>query len=153
MLIESKRIRHLLNTTPETLISLHSIHYNNPEDLAEPKSYRFSMNPLPALVVLLLGLMMSSHHQSSMVSTMIHKQVSNHSILLSSSNSKAGAFHVVSFTDMVEVGNSSRWSCVRSRCVLHCFLPCSAHVDLARSTANGIDHSILFDGWRCGIHG
>lgn len=32
------------------------------------------MNPIPALIVLLLGLMMSSHHQESMVSTMIHKQ-------------------------------------------------------------------------------
>src|SRR5690554_3846905 len=32
------------------------------------------MNPLPALMVLLLGIMMSSHHQSSMVSTMIHQQ-------------------------------------------------------------------------------
>src|SRR5436190_5421525 len=29
---------------------------------------------MPALIVLLLGLMMSSHHQSSMVSTMVHKQ-------------------------------------------------------------------------------
>ncbi len=32
------------------------------------------MNPLPGLIILLLGLMMSSHHQSSMVSTMVHKQ-------------------------------------------------------------------------------
>jgi integral membrane sensor domain MASE1 len=32
------------------------------------------MNPIPALVVLLLGLMMSSHHQESMVATMIHSQ-------------------------------------------------------------------------------
>lgn len=32
------------------------------------------MNPTPALVILLLGVMMSSHHQSSMLSTMVHKQ-------------------------------------------------------------------------------
>lgn len=32
------------------------------------------MNPIPALVVMLLGMMMSSHHQHSMVSTMIHGQ-------------------------------------------------------------------------------
>lgn len=32
------------------------------------------MNPLPALIILLLGMMMSSHHQASMVSTMVHKQ-------------------------------------------------------------------------------
>jgi hypothetical protein len=40
----------------------------------EPKSYGFSMNPFPGLVTLLVGIMMSSHHQDSMVSTMIHKQ-------------------------------------------------------------------------------
>lgn len=32
------------------------------------------MNPFPALIILLLGLLMSSHHQASMISTMIHKQ-------------------------------------------------------------------------------
>ena len=32
------------------------------------------MNPFPALIILLLGLMMSSHHQNSMVATMVHKQ-------------------------------------------------------------------------------
>jgi Protein of unknown function (Ytp1) len=32
------------------------------------------MNPLPGLIILLLGLMMSSHHQDSTVSTAVHKQ-------------------------------------------------------------------------------
>jgi hypothetical protein len=32
------------------------------------------MNPMPALVILLLGKMMSAHHQNSMLSTMIHSQ-------------------------------------------------------------------------------
>jgi hypothetical protein len=32
------------------------------------------MNPLPALIIMLLGKMMSSHHQDSMLSTMIHNQ-------------------------------------------------------------------------------
>ena len=32
------------------------------------------MNPMPSLVILLLGLMMSSHHQDSMVSTAVHRQ-------------------------------------------------------------------------------
>lgn len=40
----------------------------------EPRSYSFSMNPVPALVILLLGIMMSSHHQDSMVSTKVHGQ-------------------------------------------------------------------------------
>ena len=74
MLIESKTIRDLLNRTKE--LSRSNIqHYSNElETLEPPTSYRFSMNPIPALVVLLLGMMMSSHHQESMVSTMIHKQ-------------------------------------------------------------------------------
>lgn len=37
---------------------------------------RVSLNPTPALVIL-LGLMMSSHYQDSMVSTMVHKQWGN----------------------------------------------------------------------------
>jgi hypothetical protein len=44
------------------------------QELNPPKTYKFSMNPLPALIILLLGMMMSSHHQMSMVSTMVHKQ-------------------------------------------------------------------------------
>jgi hypothetical protein len=68
MLIESNRIRDLLNEVK------HSNTTYDPETTAEPKSYRTPMNPIPALIVLLLGVMMSSHHQESMVSTMIHSQ-------------------------------------------------------------------------------
>jgi hypothetical protein len=73
MLIESKKIRDLLNTTRQTPQSHLQGHREESEQM-EPKTYRFSMNPIPALIVLLLGMMMSSHHQESMVSTMIHKQ-------------------------------------------------------------------------------
>lgn len=40
----------------------------------QPKTYKTSLNPLPGLVIMLLGIMMSSHHQTSMVSTMMHAQ-------------------------------------------------------------------------------
>lgn len=70
LLIESTRIRDLLNTS----ILISPAAESNKELLNEPKTYSFSMNPLPGLIILLLGLMMSSHHQASMVSTMIHKQ-------------------------------------------------------------------------------
>jgi hypothetical protein len=70
MLIESKRIRDLLNATRQDSVP----YYTEGEALQEPKSYNFPMNPIPALIVLLLGLMMSSHHQESMVATMIHSQ-------------------------------------------------------------------------------
>lgn len=71
MLIESNQIRSLLNTTAQQSSS-HMSSYH--PEVQEPKTYRFSMNPIPALVVMLLGMMMSSHHQHSMISTMIHKQ-------------------------------------------------------------------------------
>lgn len=70
MLIESTRIRSLLNATKSTP----QLSYPSESQEQEPKSYAFPMNPIPALVILLLGLMMSSHHQETMVATMIHTQ-------------------------------------------------------------------------------
>ncbi|CAG8972886.1 hypothetical protein HYALB_00001306 [Hymenoscyphus albidus] len=75
MVIESKLIRSLLNATKRAPQTLQSRLGNELEqEQAPPESYRFSMNPLPALVTFLVGIMMSSHHQESMISTMIHKQ-------------------------------------------------------------------------------
>ncbi|AEO60236.1 hypothetical protein MYCTH_2309286 [Thermothelomyces thermophilus ATCC 42464] len=89
MLIESVRIRNLLNFTvaeaaalppprPSHLRDLERdarrSQENQGQELAEPESYAFSINPIPALVILLLGIMMSSHTQESMVSSMVHKQ-------------------------------------------------------------------------------
>lgn len=74
MLVESTRIRDLLNTTV-TEAAVES--YDEDERavaMEEPSNYRFSMNPFPALVILLLGIMMSSHTQKSMIGSMIHKQ-------------------------------------------------------------------------------
>jgi hypothetical protein len=72
MLIESTRIRSVLNATKASPAQLS--YTSEQSELQEPKSYAFPMNPIPALVILLLGLMMSSHHQESMVATMIHTQ-------------------------------------------------------------------------------
>jgi len=47
------------------------------EQLRPPTTYEFSLNPIPALVILLLGIMMGSHHQQTMTSTMVHKQWGN----------------------------------------------------------------------------
>ncbi|KAL8774978.1 MAG: hypothetical protein Q9209_000457 [Squamulea sp. 1 TL-2023] len=73
MLVESKKIQDLLNAS---LLRWKSNvdHHRFEEQWALPKTYSSSMNPFPALIILLLGLMMSSHHQHSMVSTMVHKQ-------------------------------------------------------------------------------
>lgn len=75
MLIESTRIRDLLNTTVTSAIDENYDDHDEREvALAEPATYGFSTNPIPALVILLLGIMMSSHTQKSMVSSMVHKQ-------------------------------------------------------------------------------
>ncbi|KAK8218063.1 hypothetical protein IWZ01DRAFT_537719 [Phyllosticta capitalensis] len=75
MLIESKRVRELLNTS--ILSTQNSILRTDDDHFERPKSYSVSLNPMPAIVILLLGKMMGSHHQSSMLSTMVHKQWGN----------------------------------------------------------------------------
>ncbi|KAL1303106.1 hypothetical protein AAFC00_006546 [Neodothiora populina] len=54
-----------------------SIEEQSHEGFATPKTYRHSLNPMPALVILLLGRMMGGHVQASMVSTMMHAQWGN----------------------------------------------------------------------------
>lgn len=73
MLVESEKVRDFLNTTVVASPAAHGSQRTG-ELLTAPKSYAFSLNPLPGLIILLLGVMMSSHHQSSMVSTAVHKQ-------------------------------------------------------------------------------
>lgn len=76
MLAESKRVREWVNSSAIQLPSTDLDQYT-PEEMDKwqpPKTQGLSLNPLPAIVILLLGLMMSSHHQDSMVSTMVHKQ-------------------------------------------------------------------------------
>ncbi len=62
-------MRRLLNTAVDA-----SQFKSEAEAWREPSHYRISMNPMPALIIMLLGKMMSSHHQASMLSTMIHAQ-------------------------------------------------------------------------------
>lgn len=71
MIVESRWMRDLLNIS---ISSSRAASHHADELWEPPKTYRFSMNPLPGLVILLLGTMMSGHHQVSMLSTMIHKQ-------------------------------------------------------------------------------
>jgi len=75
MLVESKAVRTLLNTKIESTTARVGA---NPAQALElrmlPKTYNSSLNPIPALVILLLGIMMSSHHQNSTISTTVHKQ-------------------------------------------------------------------------------
>ncbi|GJN69816.1 hypothetical protein PLICBS_003868 [Purpureocillium lilacinum] len=77
ILVESTRIRDLLNTTVTDAAPADTFLDEEHELRSPPTAYEFSLNPIPALVILLLGIMMSSHHQSTMISTMIHKQWGN----------------------------------------------------------------------------
>lgn len=87
MLVESVNIRNLLNYTVVSAGNLPSSSNNDDEErnrqlgggggVDEPETYAVSTNPIPALVIFLLGLMMSSHTQASMISSMVHKQWGN----------------------------------------------------------------------------
>lgn len=67
MLIESTTVRKLL-------VSSLGRSNSGGDDWKQPDSYRHSLNPMPGLVILLLGKMMSSHQQHSATSGMIHGQ-------------------------------------------------------------------------------
>jgi hypothetical protein len=71
MIVESSRMRELLNSA---VLSVQPPSQFQDEAWQQPRQYRFSMNPMPGLIILLLGKMMSSHHQDSMLSTMVHAQ-------------------------------------------------------------------------------
>lgn len=77
MLFESKRIRQWLNSTILPYPSRFGVNGSSDRAWEIPDTQRVSLNPMPALVILLLGMMMGSHHQDSMVSTMIHRQWGN----------------------------------------------------------------------------
>lgn len=78
ILIESHSIRQLLNMNLEIAAGDQNRNLDNEErELYPPDTYNFSLNPIPALVILLLGMMMSSHQQSTMISSMVHKQWGN----------------------------------------------------------------------------
>ncbi|KAJ5552106.1 hypothetical protein N7494_001484 [Penicillium frequentans] len=73
MLVESQRIRDALNNSLFQSPTCKPVN----ETWQPPKSQGVPLNPMPALVILLLGIMMGSHHQDSMTSTMVHKQWGN----------------------------------------------------------------------------
>lgn len=77
MLAESKRVRKMLNTTAFVAFENAPPSIESSERAREPIQYPFSMNPLPAFVVLCLGLMMAAHHQSTLSSTKVHIQWGN----------------------------------------------------------------------------
>jgi len=71
MLIESQRLRRVLSSVLSPLADMSG--YASSKWVA-PDTYRHSLNPLPSLVILLLGIMMSNHTQHSLISGQIHRQ-------------------------------------------------------------------------------
>ncbi|KAL7271208.1 hypothetical protein RUND412_006045 [Rhizina undulata] len=75
MLVESKRVRELLNRTISSTVKHSANRYAVPTgEFQSLSDCRVSYNPLPALVIFILGIMMSKHHQSLALSTTIHTQ-------------------------------------------------------------------------------
>ncbi|KAI4716928.1 hypothetical protein E4T48_06898 [Aureobasidium sp. EXF-10727] len=78
MLIESDKVRNLFNTSVSTWQEEATLFGDAVEKQCQewevPKTYKTSLNPMPGLVIMLLGMSMSGHHQHSMVSTMLHRQ-------------------------------------------------------------------------------
>ena len=75
MLAESSMVRRLLNTTVDEMVLRTDVQPSKVLELREePKQYATSLNPMPAFTIILLGIMMSSHHQESMVATQVHSQ-------------------------------------------------------------------------------
>ena len=70
MLIDSKRIGKLLDSGVKPALDGHQ----DERQSGERESYRISTNPIPALMIFLLGSMMSYHHHHSRLSTKIHRQ-------------------------------------------------------------------------------
>lgn len=76
MMVESKTIRNLMMSTIQ-MAGEERPHAQEIHDFEEPEQWGISLNPMPALMICLLGIMMGSHHQASMVSTMLHTQWGN----------------------------------------------------------------------------
>ncbi|GAB7333290.1 hypothetical protein MBLNU13_g04929t2 [Cladosporium sp. NU13] len=88
MMIESRALQNLASVPAQAqksslqeletddsgfkFVSGNFVHSNQHSTPSNKK--RLSLNPMPALTILFLGMMMSGHHQSSMVSTMLHAQ-------------------------------------------------------------------------------
>lgn len=89
MLLESKRVRKWLK---QSLLGASA--RSQPADDDDEEKTNVSFNPMPALIIFLLGMMMGGHHQKQMVSTMVHKQWGT---LLSGAALARGATYVMTY--------------------------------------------------------
>ncbi|EPE25389.1 hypothetical protein GLAREA_01301 [Glarea lozoyensis ATCC 20868] len=87
LMVESKALRRLVKAYPEDL----------PHDGEFPKYMQsqpgISINPIPAMVIFILGMILGGHHQMSMESTMMHKQFGN--LLISASVARCCSYLLI----------------------------------------------------------
>src|SRR5579859_6880939 len=86
LLLETPFVRRMFNRTVEAALPTRTVTYQMLRDsetypapqvdsaTLPPTTQNFSYNPFPGLIIFMTGMMMSMHHQESMLSTMIHKQ-------------------------------------------------------------------------------
>ncbi|KAJ6264661.1 hypothetical protein Dda_0810 [Drechslerella dactyloides] len=77
ILTESDRVRGLLNNvfSEDAQIQINQYEMAAPQPIfKEGPKFRQSMNVFPSLVIFMLGVLMGSHHQDSMLGSMLHKQ-------------------------------------------------------------------------------
>lgn len=86
MLLESKRVRSWLK---QSILGASRNQSNEDEEQSG-----VSFNPMPALIIFLLGMMMGGHQQKQMVSTMVHKQWGS---LLSGAAMARGGTYVLTY--------------------------------------------------------
>ncbi|QKX63374.1 uncharacterized protein TRUGW13939_10544 [Talaromyces rugulosus] len=72
LLLESKRVRSWLK---QSIMGKTAAPVS--QQAEEEETSGVSFNPMPLLIIFLLGTMMGGHHQQQMVSTMVHKQWGN----------------------------------------------------------------------------
>lgn len=72
-MVESKALRRLVKAYPKALS-----HDGEFSKHLQPQPGA-SINPIPAMIIFLLGMILGGHHQMSMESTMMHKQVTSRS--------------------------------------------------------------------------
>ncbi|PSS07090.1 hypothetical protein M430DRAFT_148238 [Amorphotheca resinae ATCC 22711] len=84
LMVESKALRRLVKAYPEAL----------PHDGEFSKHLQpqpgISINPIPAMIIFLLGMILGGHHQMSTESTMMHKQFGN--LLVSASAARCCSY-------------------------------------------------------------
>ncbi|TVY55113.1 putative membrane protein [Lachnellula cervina] len=90
LMVESKALRRLVKAYPKALA--HDVEFSK---RLQPQQ-GISINPMPAMIIFLLGMILGGHHQMSTESTMMHKQFGN--LLISASVARCCSYLLLQIT-------------------------------------------------------